>query len=59
LSVFCIIIVKSHNYCCFTVYYRFVLELAEAEDGIIVSNDQYRDLMYEKAAWRKLIEERF
>lgn len=37
---------------------RFVLELAEAEDGIIVSNDQYRDLMTEKAGWRKLIEER-
>lgn len=37
---------------------RFVLELAEAEDGIIVSNDQYRDLMYEKAAWRRVIEER-
>lgn len=39
-------------------YARFVLELAEAEDGIIVSNDQYRDLMTEKAAWRNLIEER-
>lgn len=37
---------------------RFVLELAEAEEGIVVSNDQYRDLMTEKASWRKLVEER-
>lgn len=37
---------------------RFVLELAEREEGIIVSNDQYRDLMQEKYSWRKIIEER-
>lgn len=37
---------------------RFVLELAEKEDGIIVSNDQYRDLMQEKASWRKIVEEK-
>ncbi|KAK3578456.1 hypothetical protein CHS0354_038542 [Potamilus streckersoni] len=37
---------------------RFVLELAEHEDGIIVSNDLYRDLMFEKASWKKIIEER-
>ncbi|KAL4234979.1 hypothetical protein ACF0H5_006620 [Mactra antiquata] len=37
---------------------RFVLELAEAEEGIIVSNDQYRDLMTEKSAWKKIIHER-
>ncbi|XP_061189979.1 NEDD4-binding protein 1-like [Saccostrea echinata] len=37
---------------------RFILELAEREDGIIVSNDQYRDLMQEKYSWRKIIEDR-
>ncbi|XP_069112055.1 NEDD4-binding protein 1-like [Argopecten irradians] len=37
---------------------RFVLELAEREDGVVVSNDQYRDLMKEKASWRTLVEER-
>ncbi|KAL3859898.1 hypothetical protein ACJMK2_010082 [Sinanodonta woodiana] len=37
---------------------RFILELAEHEDGIIVSNDLYRDLMFEKASWKRIIEER-
>ncbi|KAK3086023.1 hypothetical protein FSP39_012303 [Pinctada imbricata] len=37
---------------------RYVLSLAETEDGIIVSNDQYRDLMREKASWKKIIEDR-
>ncbi|XP_060080272.1 NEDD4-binding protein 1-like [Ylistrum balloti] len=37
---------------------RFVLELAEREDGVVVSNDQYRDLMQEKASWRTLVEDR-
>ncbi|XP_033755859.1 LOW QUALITY PROTEIN: uncharacterized protein LOC117338610 [Pecten maximus] len=37
---------------------RFVLELAEREDGVVVSNDQYRDLMKEKASWRILVEDR-
>ncbi|XP_021365824.1 NEDD4-binding protein 1-like isoform X2 [Mizuhopecten yessoensis] len=37
---------------------RFVLELAEREEGVVVSNDQYRDLMQEKASWRVLVEER-
>ncbi|XP_041375081.1 NEDD4-binding protein 1-like [Gigantopelta aegis] len=37
---------------------RYVLSLAEKEDGIIVSNDQYRDLMQEKQSWCKIIEER-
>lgn len=36
-----------------------MLELAEREEGIIVSNDQYRDLMQEKYSWRKIIEERY
>ncbi|XP_052249080.1 uncharacterized protein LOC127856923 isoform X2 [Dreissena polymorpha] len=37
---------------------RFIVELAEREEGVIVSNDQYRDLQKEKRSWRKVIEER-
>ena len=37
---------------------RFVLELAEVENAVIVSNDQYRDLMTEKAIWKTMVEER-
>jgi len=35
-----------------------VLELAEVENAVIVSNDQYRDLMTEKAIWKTMVEER-
>ncbi|XP_067650737.1 NEDD4-binding protein 1-like [Haliotis asinina] len=37
---------------------RFILGLAEKEDSVILSNDQYRDLMKEKSSWKKIIEER-
>lgn len=37
---------------------RFILSLAEREDGIIVSNDQYRDLMQEKPSWKEIVEKR-
>ncbi|XP_071092517.1 NEDD4-binding protein 1-like isoform X1 [Haliotis cracherodii] len=37
---------------------RYILGLAEKEDSVILSNDQYRDLMKEKASWKKIIEER-
>ena len=35
-----------------------MLRLAEETDGIIVSNDNYRDLWEEKREWRSIIEER-
>ena len=42
----------------FLLNFRFIIELAEREDGVIVSNDNFRDLMMEKYSWRKTIEER-
>ncbi|XP_055331871.1 probable ribonuclease ZC3H12B [Paramacrobiotus metropolitanus] len=37
---------------------RYVLKLAMETDGIIVSNDTYRDLIQENADFRKVVEER-
>ncbi|XP_035994846.1 probable ribonuclease ZC3H12C isoform X1 [Fundulus heteroclitus] len=37
---------------------RFIVKLAYESDGIIVSNDNYRDLANEKTEWKKFIDER-
>lgn len=37
---------------------RYVLRLAADTDGIVVSNDNYRDLVAENPTWRKVVEER-
>ena len=37
---------------------RFILDLATHKDGVIVSNDQFRDLMDDKPEWREVIETR-
>lgn len=37
---------------------RYIIKLAYDSDGIIVSNDNYRDLQIEKPQWKKFIEER-
>ncbi|XP_072551608.1 endoribonuclease ZC3H12A-like isoform X2 [Salminus brasiliensis] len=37
---------------------RYIVKLAYDSDGIIVSNDNYRDLQVEKPQWKKFIEER-
>nr|XP_019947212.1 PREDICTED: probable ribonuclease ZC3H12D [Paralichthys olivaceus]XP_019947213.1 PREDICTED: probable ribonuclease ZC3H12D [Paralichthys olivaceus] len=37
---------------------RFIVKLAFELDGIIVSNDNYRDLQTENPQWKKFIEER-
>ncbi|XP_076872541.1 uncharacterized protein LOC143522679 [Brachyhypopomus gauderio] len=37
---------------------RYIVKLAYDSDGIIVSNDNYRDLQLEKPQWKKFIEER-
>ncbi len=37
---------------------RFIVKLAHDLDGIIVSNDTYRDLQSERPEWKRCIEER-
>lgn len=37
---------------------RFIVKLAWESDGIVVSNDVYRDLQAERSEWKKFIEER-
>ncbi|BFZ12769.1 hypothetical protein BsWGS_15809 [Bradybaena similaris] len=37
---------------------RFILNLAEKEDGIVVSNDQFRDLCPERASYQNIVAER-
>ncbi|XP_010881191.2 probable ribonuclease ZC3H12D [Esox lucius] len=37
---------------------RYIIKLAYESDGIVVSNDNYRDLQIEKPEWKKFIEER-
>lgn len=37
---------------------RYIIKLAVDSDGIIVSNDNYRDLQTENPQWKKFIEER-
>lgn len=37
---------------------RFIIELADQLDGVIVSNDGYRDLVHEKTSWKYIIEKR-
>ncbi|KAM7395011.1 hypothetical protein PAMA_006655 [Pampus argenteus] len=37
---------------------RYIVKLACSSDGIIVSNDNYRDLQTENPQWKKFIEER-
>lgn len=37
---------------------RFIVKLAYELDGVIVSNDTYRDLQCERPEWKRCIEER-
>ncbi|NXR67245.1 ZC12A Ribonuclease, partial [Rhadina sibilatrix] len=37
---------------------RFIVKLAHESDGVVVSNDTYRDLQSERPEWKKFIEER-
>ena len=37
---------------------RYIVKLAAENDGIIVSNDNFRDLVKENPEWKKVIEER-
>lgn len=40
----------------FLIVGRFIVELAAMNNGVIVSNDQYRDLMATNPQWRPVIE---
>jgi ribonuclease ZC3H12 len=37
---------------------RYILRLAAETDGIVVSNDNYRDLVAENPEFRRIVEER-
>ena len=37
---------------------RFILKLAVETDGIVVSNDVYRDLVNEREAFRQVVDQR-
>jgi ribonuclease ZC3H12 len=37
---------------------RYIIKLAADNGGIVVSNDNYRDLMDESADYKKVVEER-
>ena len=37
---------------------RYILNLAAETDGVVVSNDNYRELIMDKPEYRKIIEER-
>jgi len=37
---------------------RYIMRLAAETDGIVVSNDHYRDLVAENPEYRKIVEER-
>ena len=37
---------------------RFILELAHKKNGIVVSNDNYKDLLKENGKWKDVIEQR-
>ena len=38
--------------------FRYILQLAAENGGVVVSNDNFKDLFNEKAEFRKVIEER-
>ena len=38
---------------------RFIMKAAQHYDAIIISNDNYRDLMQENFEWRKLVENKY
>jgi hypothetical protein len=47
---------KQKRYTCYDD--RYILKIAYDKDGVVVSNDNFRDLYLEKPEWKKIIEER-
>lgn len=43
----------------FFPFYRFMLQLAQKTDGVIVTNDNLRDLSDESAVWRDIVKKRY
>jgi hypothetical protein len=39
-------------------YFRFIVQCAAINNGIIISNDNYKDLYKEEPDWRDTIEKR-
>ena len=39
-------------------FYRLILQTAQLTDGVVISNDNYRDLWREKLEWHDIIEHR-
>lgn len=52
---------ESHSHLSLLLYYycyRYIVQCAAEHDGIIVSNDNYRDLHAENPNWRQTIDKR-
>ena len=49
-------IIKQKRIACYDD--RYILQIACEMDGVVVSNDNFRDLYLEKPEWKKIIEER-
>lgn len=47
------------NFSLFTCLHRFMLQLAQKTDGVIVTNDNLRDLSDESPVWRDIIKKRY
>lgn len=56
LRTFCFRLVGGKRMVCYDD--RYILKLAAETDGIVVSNDNYRDLAQENPEFRKVVEER-
>lgn len=43
----------------YIVFYRLMLQFAQKTDGVIVTNDNLRDLSDESPVWRDIIKKRY
>ena len=52
------LILESRFYIQRFLYFRYILNLAAETGAIVVSNDNYRELIMDKPEFKKVIEER-